>query len=267
MKNTIATFAALSCAFCLMAYVPRAESRGIRVDQPNFTPCELTNWNPNSDPYAGQASFNPGGISVGTSTATDTVVACGSGTDNTADGGSFFNVNGTPAYNESYAASLSAGAANAATYLATSGEMYQFESTTNFNGNNPYGSVDASVIVWSLKGGDTEIELNSWCSSGSTGASFTWGKNIFSGGCGSQTNDLLFNKSGALIGYVNDLANFNTGGPLVLVTPTPASVPAGWSETPISPTTAPEIDPSSAIAALTLLLGSLAVLRGGRRDN
>jgi hypothetical protein len=40
------------------------------------------------------------------------------------------------------------------------------------------------------------------------------------------------------------------------------SVP-GWTESGV--VSAPEIDPSSAIAGLTLLFGGLVVLRGGRR--
>jgi hypothetical protein len=41
----------------------------------------------------------------------------------------------------------------------------------------------------------------------------------------------------------------------------------GWSDRHSSPTQAPEIDPASLVAALTLLGGGLAVLRGRRPVN
>ncbi len=41
----------------------------------------------------------------------------------------------------------------------------------------------------------------------------------------------------------------------------------GWSDRHSSPTQAPEIDPASVVAALTLLGGGLAVLRGRRPMN
>jgi hypothetical protein len=41
----------------------------------------------------------------------------------------------------------------------------------------------------------------------------------------------------------------------------------GWTDRRSSPVQAPEIDPSSIVAALTLLGGGLAVLRGRRSKN
>jgi hypothetical protein len=103
---------------------------------------------------------------------------------------------------------------------------------------------------------ETEIELNGWCPGGS-GASFNFGGNTFSGGCGGSPTDLLFSQSGSIVGYVNDASD----GTSTIFRST--SVP-GWTESGVV-ASAPELNPSSAIAALTLLLGSLAVLRGNRR--
>ena len=120
---------------------------------------------------------------------------------------------------------------------------------------------DAQVVVWNLLTGpfganETEIELNGWCPGGS-GASFKFGGNTFSGGCGGNPTDLLFSQSGSIVGYVNDASD----GTTTIFRST--SVP-GWTESGVV-ASAPELNPSSAIAALTLLLGSLAVLRGNRR--
>jgi hypothetical protein len=177
------------------------------------------------------------------------------------DSSSFFisNINTGSPYpiqpNEAYSATVNAN------YLATGGELYQYVSTGNVTGSGyaSAGEMDADVVVWTLKNGDTEIELGEnggWCSLGAAGASVTWGSTTLTGGCSSTTNDFLFNSAASLIGYVNDSTST-----LSLVTSTNA--PPGWSET--SATAAPEIDPASAIGGLTLLAGCLVVLRGGRR--
>lgn len=74
-------------------------------------------------------------------------------------------------------------------------------------------------------------------------------------------NDFLFSSSGALKGEIVT----DTTGTATLV----AGVPQGWTIKSSSGggggMTAPEIDPSSAAAGLTLLAGLLAVSRSGRR--
>jgi hypothetical protein len=266
MKNTLtAALTALSSLVCLTV-APHVEARGVRADIPGAPGCQLSNWtNPQSP---GQSPFIPGGVTLGSS-GSDTVVTCSSNGDNsiintvdathttqTTDINSFFVTNGNiggPEYpmspNEAYVATGTTG------YLATSGQLYQFVSSGS-PGHATAGTMDAQVVVWTLGNSDTEIELNNWCTTGTAGASVVWGTNTYTGGCSSSTNDLLFNKAGGLVGYVNDI---NT---LKFISAT--SLPADWS-TKSGTVSAPEIDPASAIGALALLAGSLAVLRGGRR--
>jgi hypothetical protein len=120
-----------------------------------------------------------------------------------------------------------------------------------------------------LAAGDTEVEFNYDGSlNGAKGtASFVMGGVTYTSagttlptGANNQ-NDFIFSKSGALVGALvvdpnSEIASINSG------------VPTGWTASGGGgggTVTAPEIDPTSAIAALTLLAGGLAVLRGGRR--
>lgn len=255
MKHTLAALAAIFSLACL-TFAPSAKARSIRADSPGNVGCQLQNWS-NPQTLAGPSPFTPGGVTFGAS-GTDYVVTCNSNSDNstlTSDKNSFFNVNSNvdPPYpiqpNESY------GATQNTSYKATSGVLYQIISNGSGANNNTSGFMDSEIVAWTLSNTDIELELNNWCSVGAGGASLTWGKNTFSGGCSSSTNDLLFNKSGNLIGYVKDL-----GSTLTLVTAT--SLPTDWTSAGVA---APEIDPSSTFAALTLLAGGLAVLRGSRR--
>lgn len=141
-------------------------------------------------------------------------------------------------------------------YTATGGEMFQYYT----------GAIaaipSAQVAVWDLLTGpfgaqETELELNGWCPGGS-GASLKFGGNTFTGGCGGSSTDLLFSQSGSLVGYVTDASD----GTATIHAGT--TVP-GWTES--GAVSAPEIDPASAMAGLTLLLGGLAVLRGSRREH
>jgi hypothetical protein len=112
--------------------------------------------------------------------------------------------------------------------------------------------------------GATEVEFNydatSSLVSGATGpASFTMGGVTYtSSGAGVPTNtlnDFFFNTNGSLIGGESeDQSTILTG-----------QLPLGWTAKPSGTISAPEMDASSAAAALTLLFGGLAVLRGGRR--
>jgi hypothetical protein len=232
MKNTSVAFIALCFALSL-AYVPRAEAgHGIRIDEGNGTGC-MSTYTTNAD-SSGAAAFIPGGTYAN-------AVAC---TPNSSSPSDLFPA-GTPVND--------AATVNAA-YTATGGEMFQYY--TGAIGVVP----DAQVAVWNLLTGplgaqETELELNGWCPGGS-GASLKFGGNTYTGGCGGTSTDLLFSQSGSLVGYVTDASN----GTATIHAGT--SVP-GWTESGV--VSAPELDPSSAIAGLTLLMGGLAVLRGGRR--
>ncbi len=99
-----------------------------------------------------------------------------------------------------------------------------------------------------------------------SGASFTFGGNTFAGGCGGTSpTDLLFDNTGAVIGFVT----YTTGDPFSATTESVANL-TGWTENGQAlggnPASAPEMDASSVTAALTLLFGAFAVLlAGGRR--
>ncbi|HTW75924.1 MAG TPA: fibronectin type III domain-containing protein, partial [Steroidobacteraceae bacterium] len=119
-----------------------------------------------------------------------------------ADPNSFFQ-SGTSPTNESFAVYEDPG------YLATGGYIYFF--VPNATADKP--ATQAAVVIWTLTNGDVEVELDQWCTSGTTSGStgltpgFQWGTTVYSGGCSSPTNDFLFDSSGNLIGYVDDEAN------------------------------------------------------------
>jgi hypothetical protein len=117
-----------------------------------------------------------------------------------------------------------------------------------------------------LAAGDTEVQFNYDPSLASTAgvASFTMGGVTFtsSGPLLPTTTDnsFLFSASGALLGALTTDSEGNT----VLT----AGVPTGWTSSSGGgggTTTAPEIDPSYALSGFVLLVGGLAVIRGGRR--
>jgi hypothetical protein len=234
MKYTSVAFTALCSALCLTC-APRAEAgHGIRIDEGNGTGC-MSTYTTNAD-NSGAAAFIPGGTYAN-------AVACTPISSSPSDlfpAGTAFN---------------DAATVNAA-YTATGGEMFQYY--TGLIGVVP----DAQVAVWDLLTGpfgakETELELNGWCPGGS-GASLKFGGNTYAGGCGGASTDLLFSQSGSLVGYVTDASN----GTATIHAGT--SVP-GWTESGV--VSAPELDPSSALAGFTLLMGGLAVLRGGRRTH
>jgi hypothetical protein len=68
----------------------------------------------------------------------------------------------------------------------------------------------------------------------------------------STANNFIFNSNGTLFGGVSE------DGTTVIA----GALPTGWSRV----TAAPEIDPASALGALMLLAGGLAILRGARRN-
>jgi hypothetical protein len=140
---------------------------------------------------------------------------------------------------------------------------------------NPNGPLE-QIMTWTMannasisQAGDVEVEFNyntffnpTLATTAGT-ASFTMGGVTYtSTGTFLPTgtdNDFLFSSSGALKGEIVT----DSSGTASLV----AGVPQGWSIKSGGGGTvsAPEIDPASAVAGITLLAGLLAVLRSGRR--
>jgi hypothetical protein len=232
MKNHYVALTAL-CSLMYLASGTRAEAgHSIRIDQGNGSGC-MSTYTTISDP-AGVASISPGGTF-------ENVAACTPNSSSAAD-----------LFPESSPNDASSAIGGGSSYLATGGEMFQFYS----------GAISpdptAQVIEWTLANSDTEVEMNGWCAGGSTG-SFTFGGATYSGGCGKgQATDFLFSSSKGFIGYVNDSTN------TVDLT---SSVPTGWTSTAGGGgiVAAPEVDPTSAFASLTLLAGALVVLGDRRR--
>jgi hypothetical protein len=128
------------------------------------------------------------------------------------------------------------------------------------------GGVDTGTTL--NLGGLREVEFNydqARLSAGTTGtASFTIGGVTFTSNGGlipfATDNDFLFDSTGKLLGALAT----NGSGTVVVMTGTPT----GWTASSGGgTTTVPEIDPASAAAALTLLVGGLAILRSRRRTS
>lgn len=231
MKYNYVALTAL-CSIVYLTGAPRAAAGGhtIRIDQGNGSGC-MSTYTTISDP-AGVASISPGGTF-------ENVAAC---TPNSGSPSDLFP--------ESSPNDASTATGGGASYLATGGEMFQFYAGAV--GADP----TAQVVEWTLANSDTEIEMNGWCTGGATG-SLTFGGTTYSGGCGAgQATDFLFSASKGFIGYVNDSTN------TVDLT---SAIPTGWTTNGSGTVTAPEIDPASAFAALTLLAGTLVVLSDRRR--
>jgi hypothetical protein len=142
---------------------------------------------------------------------------------------------------------------------------------------NPNGPLE-QVLTYTMasngsvtQAGDVEVEFNyntfvvpALATTAGT-ASFTMGGVTYmSSGTllpTSTDNDFLFSSSGALKGEIVTATN----GTASVV----AGLPQGWTIKSSSggggTVAAPEIDPASAVAGLTLLAGLIAVLRSGRR--
>jgi hypothetical protein len=232
MKYTLTPVAAAVFSIAFLVCASRAEANhGIRIDGGNGTGC-MSTWTTVGNNTAAATAFVPGG------TYSNTVECTASGPPSVLFG------NLTPAND--------AATVNSA-YTANSGEMFQYVS----NGES------AQAVIWNLTTGpygpsEVEIELNQWCPGGSASsptASFKYHGNTFNGGCDGAPTDLLFSSSGALVGYVSDSTFPST---ITQGTSVPGWIQSGGA------VSAPEMHSSTAIAALTLLLGGLVVLRGRR---
>jgi hypothetical protein len=252
MRYNFAVLSAVSLLVCL-ASANRAEAggtgRSTRIDDENGAGCMSTY----TTDVSNSASFNftPGGVYLNQTACTPNSAAIPVPTSVLFPDGTFNGASGGSA---------------ASPFIATGGAMYQYFTgaiTTGSTNNIP----DAQVSVWDLKNLDTEVELTGWCPGGS-GASFKFGGNTFAGGCSAgSAEDLLFNFAGSVVGFVT----YTNGDPSTAAVDLSLKDLTGWTENGTAiggsgTVGAPEIDASSAVAAMTLLFGGLAVLRGGRRS-
>jgi hypothetical protein len=141
---------------------------------------------------------------------------------------------------------------------------YGLNSTSSFSPLEVWnGTVDTGTTL-SLATGDHEVEFNYDSARVTTStagtASFTLGGVTYTSNGSfvpsTTDNDFLFDSTGKLLG---GLGTDQFGDTVVL-----SGVPTGWTAGG-STISAPEIDPSSAVAGLTLLAGALVLMRGGRR--
>ena len=247
-RSNIAPIVAFSIAALTLTPFAHAGSRGIRADAPcPFSGGGDNSWSPVSNPSS--SPFNPGAPTANFAELE------GGATNGTDDLG---NLGGS------------------ATALdVTSGTMYNWYSapipaaslcsSNQINGNFAPIPVE-QVMEYTLASGDqlgdttlpanlTEIEFNYASSeSGVSGtASFQMGGITYTSEGGSLPaltgNDFLFNPNGSLYGAISEDGTFLE----------PDTLPEGWKS---SVTAAPELDPGTLGAALTLLGGSLLVLRG-----
>jgi hypothetical protein len=157
---------------------------------------------------------------------------------------------------------------------ATSGIEYNWYSSATSN----IQAAEDQIVVYTLdnnsadaaggttpaiSSGDIEVEFNydylneaSLFANNTSTASFSIGNYTYSGVVDqiyTSPNDFLFSASGALLGA------FDASGDLV-------SGLGGWTRSPSGGSvSAPEVDPSSAVSALTLLVGVLAILQNRRK--
>jgi hypothetical protein len=255
MKSLSAAVVAL-CSVACLTWAPHAEaggSHGMRAD----LPCPYGGaGGPNPDlwgPTSGSSPFNPGLVTPNTAT----LVA-----------GSTINTDQvelaiTSAVQYVYYSSP----IPAASACEPPGDPF------TLNSNGPLEQVLTYTMAANAsvsQAGDIEVEFNyntfSDAALASTlgNASFTMGGVTYmSSGTvlpTSTDNDFLFSSTGVLKGEIVT----DTSGTASLT----AGVPQGWtikSSGGGGTVSAPEIDPASAVAGLTLLAGMLAVLRSGRR--
>ena len=246
MKHFTVGLAALSCLMCLTVS-PHAQARSLRAD----LPCPYGGgggpWT-----YSGTAStsqFNPGAA-----TSFSALLTGNPGTDDIS-----LSVSGATMY-AWYSNPIPATSSCVQTPFPP-GPTVQVITYTLSSGDTLSSSNGQSQVT--LPTGGTEVEFN-YAASGAGSASFTFGGVTFKSttpGIPSNTaNDFVFNSNGSLFGAVSEDGTFIT-----LSTSATTGLPIGWAETSAT-TSAPEIDPASAIGGLTLLAGCLAVLRGGRRN-
>ena len=254
MKSISAAVVAL-CSVACLTWAPHAEAggaKGIRAD----LPCPYGGaGGPNTDlwgPTSGSSPYNPGLVTTNTAT-----LVAGSTITTDQD-----ELAITSAIQYVYYSSPIPPAADCAADPFT------------LNPNGPLEQVLTYTMASNAsisQAGDVEVEFNyntffdaALATTAGT-ASFTMGGVTYmSSGTllpTSTDNDFLFSSTGALKGEIVT----DSSGNASLVT----GVPQGWTIKSSSggggTVSAPEIDPASAAAGITLFAGLLAVLRGGRR--
>jgi hypothetical protein len=255
MKSTLVAVAAF-CSVACLAWAPHAQAaggRGISAD----LPCPYGGAGaPNADlwsPIAATSPYNPGLV-------TPNAAALVSGPNITQD-------------------QVQLSIVSAVQYVYYSNPI---PPAGNCSGDpftvNPNGPLE-QIMTWTMannasisQAGDVEVEFNyntefnAALASTLGNASFTMGGVTYmSTGTvlpTSTDNDFLFSSTGALKG---EIVTDSSG-----VASLTAGVPQGWTIKSSGgggggTVSAPEIDPASAVAGLTLLAGMLAVLRSGRR--
>lgn len=248
MKHTYAAIAA-ACTVVFLTCAPRAEAggRGTRSDLPcpygGAGPVNPTLWSPITP--TPPSPFNPGAP-----TANYAALVAGSNITTDSGQGGGLDIIGATQY-DWYANPLPAVSTCSDPNAIIAGPIEQVIDYKLTAG----GSLN-------LASGDTEVQFNYDPSVDSTKgvASFTMdGVTFTSTGPLLPTgtdNTFLFSASGALLGALT--LDPNSGDTILT-----AGVPSGWTESG-GTVSAPEIDPSTAIAALSLLAGGLAILRGRR---
>jgi hypothetical protein len=246
MKHAIVGLTALCSVVCL-TLAPRAEARGIRADIPCPYGGGANTWS--STGPVSSTQFNPG--------AATSYSAQLNGSVNTDD----INLSVTGATMYAWYSAPIPSASLCGTTLSNGDQFsapspieeviaYTLSSGDTLNSPNGQSSI-------SLPTGGTEVEFN-YAISGAGQASFTMDGVTYKSTAltlpSTTANDFIFNANGSLFGAISEDGTYVTQGGL----------PSGWSATS-GTVSAPEIDSASAIGALTLLAGCLAVLRGGRR--
>jgi hypothetical protein len=252
--KSIAVVAAGVCSLAFLTWVPVAEAggaKGMRADLPcpygGSGGINANLWSPTS----GTSPYNPGLVTPNTATLVAGSTALGNGDQN--------QLAVTSAIQYVYYSSPIPDSSNC------SGDPFTV---------NPNGPLE-QVLSYTMgdtavsQAGDIEVEFNynalgvpSLATTAGT-ASFTVGGVTYTSTGTllptSTDNDFLFSSTGALIGEIVTATN---GSASVV-----AGVPQGWSIKSGGGGTisAPEIDPRSWFAGVTLLAGLLAVMSGRRR--
>ncbi len=251
MKHSLVALTAI-CSVAGLACAPRAEAggHGIRADLPcpygGAGPPNPTEWSPVTPTPS--IPFNPGAP-----TANSAVLVAGSGitTDDFVNG---FAITAATQYD--WFTNPVPDASTQCTTPTSTGPLpvEQVIDYTLAAGNAGLPSAATEEVDFNY-----DFGLN-----GAKGtASFTMGGSTYSSTGGllptGTDNDFIFGNNGLFLGSMttdsSGVSSFST------------AVPLGWTCAGSCGTvaSAPEIDPASSIAALTLLTGGLAVLRGRRK--
>jgi hypothetical protein len=257
--KSISVVAASVCSLAFLTSVPLAEasgggSKGMRADLPcpygGSGGINADLWSPTN----GTSPFNPGLVTANTATLVAGSTALENGDQN----------------------QLAITSAIQYVYYSSPIPDASLCSADPFS-VNPNGPLE-QVLSYTMgdtaisQAGDIEVEFNyntaavpTLAATAGT-ASFTIGGVTYASTGSllptSTDNDFLFSSTGALIGEIVTATN----GTASVV----SGVPQGWTiKTSGGGGTmmAPEIDPASSFAAVTLLAGLLAVVRGGRRTS